>query len=212
MRKPSKNDYIKIVFLIIILITLIIFLPRILSIYDDSEALIINSGILAPLVFMSLMIIAILVSPIPATPLTIISGMVFGPWKGMLYTLIGATIGAVLAFLIARFFLRDYFQRNFANNKTYREIMGKKGEKVAFYIFITRLMPQISFDLISYLAGLTKINIFKFTVATFFGMIPFVFLVSFFGYLIEPYKNIMLLFFFAIFILYLVYKILKVRR
>ena len=113
------------------------------------------------------MILAILVSPIPASPLVIVAGMTFGPFSGMIYTLIGATIGAVLAFSLSRFFLRDYFKRNFENNRLYQKLKGKDNKNIMFIVFISRLMPQVSFDLVSYFACLTGINILIFTIATF---------------------------------------------
>ncbi len=126
----------------------------------------------------------------------------------MIYTLISATIGAVIAFSISRYFLRDYLSRYFENHKLYKKIEGKNDINIAYFVFLTRLMPQVSFDIVSYIAGLTRLNVFLFVIATFFGMIPIVFALTFFGYLIEPYKNTILIILTIIFIIY-IYKIIK---
>jgi uncharacterized membrane protein YdjX (TVP38/TMEM64 family) len=158
------------------------------------------------------MILAILISPIPASPLAIIAGIVFGPYLGMFYTLVSATIGAVLALLISRFFLQDFLEKRFKKNKAYKKMIFLSENKIAYFIFLTRLMPQVSFDFISYLAGLTHIRVWKFALATFLGMIPIVFVLTFFGYLISPYKIFALAILFALFIIYSIYKIIRAKR
>jgi len=133
------------------------------------EALLQRSGLAAPIVFSLLMILGILVSPIPTSPLTILSPKLFGIWGGLLITLISATVGAALAFLIARK-LGDGFFTRFP--KYHRFQKGVPRDVTAFAIFLLRLPPSPTFDLVSYLAGLTNISIGQFLLATFLGMIP----------------------------------------
>ena len=134
------------------------------------EKILDNAGILAPLLHIALMAIAIVVSPIPSIPLAVTGGMFFGPFLGSLYSLTGALSGAILSFLIARHLGIEVIER----------IMGRQ---LSFYprgsenlimkmVLLSRLIPVISFDVVSYSAGLTKLSIGKFTVATLFGMIP----------------------------------------
>ena len=209
MLNKKKLEIIKISLLIILILAVIIYLPSISQYYNNAESFIKNSGVYAPIVYGLLMIIAILIAPIPASPLAIISGIIFGPWLGMIYTLISATIGACIAFLLARFFIRDYLLRYYENNKLYKKFEGKNDINIAYIVFLTRLMPQVSFDVVSYLAGLTKLRLRWFALATFLGMIPIVFIFSFFGYLIEPYIKIVLVFLLIVFIAWFAHKILK---
>ena len=201
------KQFLKALILIVLIILSIVFFPNLIKYYGNAEEIIRNSGMLGPIIYMFILILGILVSPIPTAPLAIIAGLIFGPSLGMIYTLIGATIGSVLAFLIARFFLRDYLTRYLENNKFYKKIKGKDNKNIAYFVFITRLMPQVSFDLISYLAGLTAINVFVFALATFLGMIPIVFMLTFFGSLLNEYMTTILIVSFIAFVAYIVYKI-----
>lgn len=198
----SLKNILKLIILIALIFILIILFPKIKFIFSNIEVIIDSSGLFSPVVYILLMIIAILVSPIPSSPLVIIAGTVFGSFFGIIYTLIGATIGAVLAFLIARFFLRDFISKKIEKNNFYNKIKGKENKNIAKIILFTRLMPHISFDIVSHAAGLTGLNVFTFALVTFIGMIPIVFLLSFFGHLIEPYLS---QFFIAILILFLGY-------
>ena len=209
MEKLKTKNKTKIIILILIVILVIASFPTLADYYMNLEQVLENYGNLGPPLYMLLVILAILISPIPAAPLAIIAGIVFGPLQGLIYTLIGATIGAVLAFSISRFFLRDYFKKQFENNDFYKKIKGKKNHNIAYIVLITRLMPQVSFDAVSYLAGLTGLNIGIFALATFFGMIPIVFILTFFGIFLEPYKLILGILLLVAFVLYIIYRILK---
>jgi len=204
-----KTGVIKIALLAIILIVILLNFSKVSQYFDSAESLIRNSGALGPIIYGILMIIAILVSPIPASPLAIMAGTIFGPWLGMIYTLVFATLGAIIAFLLARFLLRNFLSKYYENHKLYKKFEGKKDINITYLVFLTRLMPQVSFDIVSYLAGLTKLRLSWFALATFLGMIPIVFVLSFFGYLIEPYKNTMLVILLAIFIVWIVYFLKK---
>lgn len=209
MKKLSSETTMKIIFLIALIILIIIFFPQIVEYYENAESFIKEAGASGPILYTGLMIIAILIAPIPASPLAIIAGIIFGPFLGMLYTLIGATIGAVLAFSISRFFLGESIGKWLKHNKTYKKIRGKNNKNIIYIVFITRLMPQVSFDIVSYAAGLTGINIWSFAITTLLGMIPIVFLLTFFGYLIRPFLLWFLFFLFLIFIIYAIYKIIS---
>ncbi len=195
-----------ILFTALVVISVVSF-PTILSAYQNAEQLIQNAGSYGPLIYMAFMIAAILIAPIPASPLAIMAGLLFGPWKGMIYTLISATVGAVVAFLLARFFLQDFFKKQLEKNIIYRRIEGKSGRNLAYIIGITRLMPQISFDIVSFAAGLTSINLWLFTLVTFTGMIPIVFILSFFGHFLAQYQAVMIIILLALFIFYLLSKV-----
>jgi len=201
----------KIILLLIVVVLLIIYYPQINSLYNQSDKIIINAGFYGAIVYMLLMIAAIIISPIPSAPLAIISGTIFGPLLGIVYTLVGATVGAVFAFLIARFSLRNWFAKKIKNNSLYLKIDGENGRNLTKIIFVSRLIPYISFDIISYAAGLTEISLLKFTLATFLGMIPIVFLEVYFGALIKPYLVILFTATFVVFVLVTIYQTLKLN-
>jgi uncharacterized membrane protein YdjX (TVP38/TMEM64 family) len=138
-----------------------------------------SAGIFAPLVYIIIMSLAVVISPIPSLPLDIAAGLFFGPFLGTLYSVIGALSGAVASFLITRLLGRELIERfigghiNFCANCSDR-LLTK-------IVFLSRLLPVVSFDIVSYGAGLTKMSIKKFAIATFLGMIPLTFVYNYFG-------------------------------
>ena len=187
MKKQNLVSWLKSIFFLVIIILLVVCYPEINNYYSNAEKIIADANEYGPLIYMVLMIFAILISPIPASPLAIISGSLFGVWNGLLYTLISATIGAVIAFTLARFFLRDWIDKKFSRTRFYKELVTKNNKDIAYLVFFTRLVPHISFDVVSYLAGITNINIFIFALVTFLGMIPIVFIEIFFGSFLKQY-------------------------
>ncbi len=150
--------------------------PDVLKIWLD------NAGLLAPIMFMAIMASAIVISPLPSMPLAVAAGAYFGPLPATLYSAIGALTGAVISFLIARFFGRALVERFIKFDKAFWEACSES--ILVKVVFISRLIPFISFDVISYGAGLTRMSIWKFSVATFFGMLPMTFLFASYGSII----------------------------
>ena len=91
-----------------------------------------------------------------ATLLTLAGGAVFGLWWGLLIISFASTIGATLAFLIARYLLRDWVSQHFGQRlKTVDDGIAREG---AFYLFTLRLVPLFPFFLINLLLGLTAMK------------------------------------------------------
>jgi uncharacterized membrane protein YdjX (TVP38/TMEM64 family) len=137
-----------------------------------------DAGVFAPILFSALMIAGIVISPIPTSPLTLMSARLFGVWGGMLLSLTSATIGAAIAFCLARR-LGERFMARYPAYVGFRDILPKKA--TAWAIFLLRLPPSPTFDVISYAAGLTKVSLWQFIVATFLGMVPVVATLCFAG-------------------------------
>ena len=132
-----------------------------------------------PFLIIVLMCGAIVMSPIPSAPIAVASGLVYGHLWGTIYILIGAQLGAIIAFSIARLLGYEAMQKKFGDQIKYKHFNSQKN--LMLVVFITRLIPFISFDIISYAAGLTKINFLQFSLATFFGILPASFLLAHFG-------------------------------
>ncbi len=136
-------------------------------------------GVWGPVAVIVTMATAILVSPIPSAPIALAAGALYGRYWGAFYVVIGAEIGAIGAFCISRYFgyslLHHWFgeQLNQGLAGSQRFLMGT--------IFISRLIPFISFDIISYAAGLTAIHFWRFAIATLAGVIPIAFMLAHFG-------------------------------
>jgi uncharacterized membrane protein YdjX (TVP38/TMEM64 family) len=138
-----------------------------------------DAGGLAPLIYVLVMAMAVVISPIPSLPLNIAAGAFFGPFMGTLYSATGALGGAVISFMIARLLGREIIERFISGHINFCSTCSDK--LLTKIIFLSRLLPFFSFDIISYGAGLTKITLRNFGLATFFGMLPLTFAYNYFG-------------------------------
>ncbi|MEE8517041.1 MAG: VTT domain-containing protein [Alphaproteobacteria bacterium] len=146
------------------------------------EASIAGFGAMGPVAVVALMTIAIVISPIPSAPIALAAGAAYGPIWGSLYVLLGAELGALVAFAIARIAGGDVLHRWFGENLS-MGLLGSQNNLMAI-VFASRLLPFISFDLVSYAAGLTPLTWLRFAIATLVGIIPASFMLAHFGYVI----------------------------
>jgi len=143
------------------------------------EALLESIGPLAPLIYMAVMAVTAVIIPIPGPPLFVIAGVIFGPVLGTVYAVVGSVAGALVAFLIARFLGRDFVESMVGKQVV---ICCECSEGLlAKIIFFSRLLPLISFDVVSYGAGLTRMSLRSFALATLLGSIPMTFIYHSFG-------------------------------
>jgi uncharacterized membrane protein YdjX (TVP38/TMEM64 family) len=138
-----------------------------------------DAGIWAPLLFMAVYAVAAVLF-LPGTLLTLAGGALFGPVLGTLYNLTGATIGATLAFLIARY-LASGWVADKAGGRIKQLINGVEDEGWRFVAF-TRLVPLFPFNLLNYALGLTRIKLSHYLLATYSCMLPGAMAYSYLGY------------------------------
>jgi uncharacterized membrane protein YdjX (TVP38/TMEM64 family) len=138
-----------------------------------------STGPFAPLLFMLLMATAVVISPIPSLPLDLAAGAAFGTVLGTTYAVIGAELGAILSFLIGRALGRETLTRILRTEIRFCERCSDR--HLAIFVFLARLLPIFSFDLVSYGAGLTNMSLQIFAVATLLGMIVPTFALTYAG-------------------------------
>ena len=138
-----------------------------------------DAGGLAPPLYMLMMALAVIISPVPSLPLDIAAGAFFGVFWGTVYSVAGALGGAVISFMISRLLGRGFIERFLGGHINFCTSCSDK--LLTRIIFLSRLLPVVSFDIISYGAGLTKISLKRFSIATFFGMIPLTFVYNYLG-------------------------------
>jgi uncharacterized membrane protein YdjX (TVP38/TMEM64 family) len=139
---------------------------------DQTINLIRSWGIAAPLMSILLMVTQAIVAPLPAFIVTAANGIIFGRLWGAAISWIGALMGALVSFYIARLFV-GVALRKVVHNRKAAEFIKSAGKKRGFYVILfSRLVPFISFDLISYMAGLSGIRPWAFILATALGMLP----------------------------------------
>lgn len=129
-----------------------------------------SQGARGPLLLMLLMILAVVVGPIPTLPISATAGLVYGVVNGTAIAALGALMGAMLAFSLARFLGRDSLQHCFPGNPLLAPDSSQR--YLTLTILLTRLVPVFSFALISYAAGVTAIQAWRFALATLVGMLP----------------------------------------
>src|SRR5437773_10485620 len=117
----------------------------------------------------------------PGAILTIGAGFTFGLWKGFLAVSAGATLGASLAFLVARFIARDKIEAIAQRNEKFRRIDNAIGKQGAKLILLLRLSPVIPFNLSNYFYGLTGVRFWPYVLASWIGMMPGTFLYVYIG-------------------------------
>lgn len=104
-----------------------------------------------------------------AAILTLAAGALFGFWQGLLLVSFASSIGATLAFLVARFLLRDWVKQRFG--KRLNAIDAGVAKDGAYYLFTLRLVPLFPFFLINLLMGLTGIRAITFYWISQIGML-----------------------------------------
>lgn len=143
------------------------------------EAWVQRFGVAGPLVFMAVYALGTVLF-FPGSVLTLAGGALFGPVWGTLYSLTGATAGAAVAFLIARYIAADWVHRR-AGGWTRQLIEGVEKEGWRFVAFV-RLVPLFPFNLLNYALGLTRISLTQFVVASYLFMLPGAIAYTYLGY------------------------------
>ena len=186
MKQIKKSTYIKVaVFIIFVCLFFtkpvkeMLFMLSMINV-DAIKGYILSFGVWAPVISFILMILQSVVAPLPAFIITFANAGLFGWINGALLSWGSAMAGAVLCFLIARFLGRDAVEKltsKFAL-KSIDDFFEKHGK---YAILIARLLPFISFDIVSYAAGLTSMSFWSFFIATGIGQLPATIVYSYVG-------------------------------
>ena len=147
---------------------------------ETAHAYIASYGALAPIVSAILMIFQSVIAPLPAFLITFANGLLFGVWWGAALSWSSAMIGAALCFFIARALGRPVVVKLISESavSTSDRFFQRYGQHA---VLIARLVPIMSFDVISYGAGLTSMQFIGFAIATGIGQLPATLLYSYLG-------------------------------
>lgn len=138
-----------------------------------------SPGAHAPLVYIFGYAVATVLF-LPGSLLTLGAGAIFGPLAGALYSLMGASLGAVLAFLIARFIAGAWVARQL-RGRLQEFVLGVDAEGWRFVGF-ARLVPLVPFNLLNYALGLTRIPVLQYAMTSFICMAPGALAYAYLGY------------------------------
>ena len=147
---------------------------------DMIKEYILSFGIWAPIISFLLIVLQSVIAPIPAFLITLSNAAIFGWVKGAILSWSSAMAGAALCFYIARGLGRDAVEK-LTSKFALKDIDGFFEKYGKHTILIARLLPFISFDLVSYAAGLTSINFWSFFIATGIGQLPATIVYSYVG-------------------------------
>jgi uncharacterized membrane protein YdjX (TVP38/TMEM64 family) len=128
-------------------------------------------GIYAPLAFIALQILQVVIAPIPGEITGIIGGYLFGILPGFFYSSVGLSLGSLLAFLISRR-LGLPFVRRFVGQETMAKFDYLMEHQGAFFSFIFFVIPSLPKDTFCYLLGLSPMHVLTFFIISTVGRMP----------------------------------------
>ncbi len=116
------------------------------------------------------MAFAILFKLLPSAAVALASGAVYGHTWGTIYIIIGAWLGAIIAFLLTRMLGADIICRLSGHRINIEQ--EKSQSWLMWGLLVSRLIPVIPYDIVSYAMGLTPLKLWRFSLATLIGIIP----------------------------------------
>ena len=142
------------------------------------EAMIKEAGAWGYVLYIGIFIVAAVFS-LPASVVTITGGIVFGPILGAILALTGSTLGALAAFIVARYIARDFIVGKFGNNVIFKKVEEGVAKNGRDFLMITRLVPVFPYNIQNYAYGVTNINVVMYTVVSFITMAPGAFIYAY---------------------------------
>lgn len=109
---------------------------------------------------------------IPGSILTLGAGAIYGVVAGSLLVSVSSTLGATAAFLVGRYFARDWIAKKIDGNTRFTTIDNAVAEEGWKIVGLTRLSPIFSFNLLNYAYGLTRVSLREYVLASWIGMLP----------------------------------------
>ncbi len=168
---------------ILIIFGLLIYFARpffnFLAQQQSAAQFILKYGTLGPLILIGLEAFQEMVIGLPG--ITTIAGYTFGPIWATIYSLLGGTIGAIIAFYIARLLGRPILKRFVGEKKLSKFDNFARGRGGVFTLFLFFLIPFLPDTLACYTAGLSPLSLPVFIIITLLGRFPPVFIAAFFG-------------------------------
>ncbi|MBU3940671.1 MAG: VTT domain-containing protein, partial [Nanoarchaeota archaeon] len=167
MKKLKIIWYLLAIIPIILLILGYVFPSTFFSSQEQIRNFIEPFGIWAPVIFILIQIIQVILTPISTSVVSIAGGFIFGTWQGFLYNWIGRVIGTLIAFWLGRRFGRKIIRKfvNMEKLKKYDSFV----EKGKFILFLMYFLPFFPDDELSYLAGFSSMKAKTFVIIALLG-------------------------------------------
>lgn len=129
--------------------------------------------VLAALIYIGLTVVACVLLALPGVTFAILAAVLFGPWWGTLFCLIATTLGAIIAFIVGRFFLKDSIKPMVEKSALLKRLLFDEADRSDIVLLaITRLVPIFPYNIQNFAYGITDISLAHYSLYTFVFMIP----------------------------------------
>lgn len=155
-------------------------ISKVFSSQDELQVYVEGYGILAPLIFLAIQIIQVIIAPIPGNVTTLAGGAIFGVWEGFLYGAIGIFIGSVIGYWLARFYGKPLVIR-LVGSDTYDKYADTFLGRSFIVLLTIFLFPFFPDDALCLIAGVSKIKFGLFTILVIVGRTPGILMSSYIG-------------------------------
>ena len=201
----KKPNIVRLVILLVVAVALMVYLsvPSVNAFITNAAAVLGSANVDAVIEYIRsfggyamvfsfcLMVFSSLIAPLPAFMITLSNAAIFGWWQGAILSWSSAMVGSALCFLLSRGLGRDVVEK-FAGKgalASVEQYFEKYGTKT---ILVCRLLPFVSFDAVSYFAGLTPMKFLPFFIATGLGQTPATIVYSYVGGMLTGGARIMM--------------------
>lgn len=176
----DKKYDIKKILALFVFLALVIVIVVYYKLYDLSNVrrIVSSYGKSAPFVFLILCTIRPIIL-LPIGLFSVLGGLLFGSLVGTLYTVLGSTIGSIFAYYIARYWGKEWVEDLLKGRL--KKLDNKCKERGFMVTFLMRVIPILPCDVVSYICGLSDINMTEYVLGTFIGILPGTFIYSYFG-------------------------------
>jgi uncharacterized membrane protein YdjX (TVP38/TMEM64 family) len=169
----------------LLLLVVLLWASGAFAVLSDPERLlstIRDLGAAGPVALVLIEAVAIVVSPLPSAPVAVAAGAAYGPVLGTILVVAGAELGSIAAFLIARAVGEAVIRPRLPPGGFLARLESERSQTwLMLLVFASRLVPFLSFDAVSYAAGLTPLAFWRFAAATLAGVVPIAFLLAYAG-------------------------------
>lgn len=132
-----------------------------------------NNYLLSIFLYIILTIVGCVVLALPGVTFAIVAGLLFGSFVGIIVCIVATTLGAMLSFLVGRFFLKDAIRPMLEKNRLLRNLLfNEDGKSDLLLLMITRMVPIFPYNLQNFAYGITNIDFWKYSIFTFIFMLP----------------------------------------
>lgn len=173
-----KNFVKPIIFLVLIIITLILskyygWTEKFMSMIPNLREFVEKNFFMAMIIYIITISIGCVVLALPGATFAMIAGLLFEPLTGIIICLVAATLGAILAFLAGRYFLRDSVRPMLEKNAMLKKFMFDDINRSGIILLmVTRLVPLFPYNLQNFAYGITNIKLSVYAFYTFIFMAP----------------------------------------